>query len=523
LIAVTVSACGAAHAGAPAAAPPRVAAQRARAALLAEASLDELQAALARGDFTAEDLTTAALERIDALDRKGPVLSAVLATSPDAVAEARASDAARRAGAKGGPLAGIPVLVKDNIETRGLPTTAGSLALRENVPQTDAPAVARLRAAGAIIVGKTNLSEWANVRSEHSVSGWSAIGGLVKNPYALARNACGSSSGSGAAVASAMAPVALGTETSGSVVCPSSVNGLVGLKPTVGLVSRRGVVPVSHTQDTIGPMGRSVRDVAELLTVLAGTDPSDPATAEADARRVDYAAQLSDSPDALRGLRVGVLVDELGHHPATLAVFQAALQTLRGAGATVVDVPDSKIDGIGPAEETVLLTELAADLTRYLAASPPAVKTRSLKDLIQFDADHASAELAWFGQEIFEKAVASPGPSDPKYVEALAAVHEGAARRIDDLLGKHGVSLLVAPTMSPAWLSDPINGDQFDGPSATGLPAMAGYPHLTVPMGAVSGLPVGLSLIGPKWSEAALLRAGYAFERLTKARRPPPL
>ena len=482
--------------------------KQALAALTGEASIAELRTAMTKGTLTAEALTRAAISRIEAENGK---LHAVIALNPDAVKEARRVDAARKAGTDLGAMMGIPVLIKDNIETRDpVPTTAGSLALKDNVTGRDAPAVARLRAAGAIILGKTNLSEWANIRSAHSVSGWSAVGGLTGNAHDPARNACGSSSGSGAGVAADLAVIAVGTETDGSVICPSSANGVVGLKPTVGLVSRTYVVPISHSQDTPGPMGHKVADVAVLLSALAGSDPADPATAEADAHRADYAAGLE--AGYLKGVRIGVLRDRVGDQPKTAAVFETALGILRKAGAELVDIQDSKTD-VAEAEDLVLMTELKADLNAYLATTPSAVKTRTLAELIVFNQQHAAAEMAWFGQDLFEKAEKTKGLDDPDYLAARDKARGRSSARIDSLLADNRVRVLVAPSLGPAWLSDIVNGDQFGGPSSDQLPATAGYPHLTVPMGKIQGLPVGLSFIGPKWGEAELLKAGYAFEQ----------
>lgn len=488
-------------------------------ALVEEKTIPDLQAAMARGDFTAEELTRAAITRIEKLDGK---LHSVIIINPDAIRQARTVDAARKSGKSLGPLAGIPVLVKDNVETSDpMPTTAGSLALKDNLTGRDSPSVANLRAGGAVILGKTNLSEWANIRSTHSMSGWSAVGGLVANPYDLTRTACGSSSGSGAAIAANFAPVAIGTETDGSVTCPSAMNGLAGLKPTVGLVSRTHVVPISHTQDTPGPMGRSVTDIAALLTVMVGSDPADKATAEADSRKINYGAALSSA--SLNGVRVGVLRDRLGGEPKTVAVFEAALRTLTDAGAILVDIRDSSVAGLDDAEFAVLKFELKADLNAYLATTPPAVKTRTLADVIAFNRTNETTEMPFFRQEIFEMADALPGLDDPAYIAAVAKSQAISQTRLDGLLRDHDVKFLVAPTYAAAWKSDPIYGDVYNGPSATQLPAAAGYPHLTVPMGFVQGLPVGLSFIGGKWSDADLLKAGYAFEQSAKARKAPRL
>ncbi len=419
-----------------------------------------------------------------------------------------------------GALGGVPILLKDNIETRDMPTTAGSLALAANAPGRDAPLVARLRDAGAVIVGKTNLSEWANIRSSNSVSGWSAVGGLTRNPHALDRNACGSSSGSGAAVAAGLAPAAIGTETDGSITCPAAVNGIVGFKPTVGLVSRTHIVPISHSQDTAGPMTRTVEDAAIVLSVIAGTDPADPATAEADARKVDYRATLD--AGSLRGARIGVARFLTGYSPATDAVFEARLQALRDAGADLVEIADGPdMAAMGAAELTVLLTELKADLNAYLASTDPAqVKTRTLAEVIAFNRE-TPRELALFGQDLFEKADATRGLDDPAYVAACeTSLRLAGVEGIDRLLREHGVIALIAPTTGPAWTTDVVNGDHYLG-SASQLAAVAGYPHLTVPMGHVQGLPVGMSFIGAKWDDARILSLGHAFERLTRARVDP--
>ena len=481
-------------------------------------SIDDIQAAMGAYIVTSEALTRSYLARIGEMDRRGPTLRAVIAVNPNALAEARASDARRKAGKSLGPLDGVPVLVKDNIETRDQPTTAGSLALAANDTKRDAPVVARLRAAGAVILGKTNLSEWANIRSNKSMSGWSAVGGLVRNPYALDRTACGSSSGSGAAVAAGYAPVALGTETDGSVVCPSSMNGLVGLKPTLGAVSRTFVVPISHSQDTPGPMGRSVKDVAILFSAMMGSDPADTATKDADAHRVDFAAGLS--ADALKGVRVGYLRPAMSEDMGKR--FDAALEGLKAAGAVLVEVKQPPLPGLGDAEFLVLQVELKADLNSYLATTPAGVTARTLGQVIQFNTDHAAAEMPFFAQEIFVMAEKTKGLDDPDYLAARAKSLKLAGEDgIMAMLKAADVQLLVTPSYGPAWLSDPVHGDQFSGPSASRLPAISGYPHLTVPMGLVRGLPVGLSFIGPPWSEALLLRSGFAYEQQTHARVAP--
>ena len=478
----------------------------------------DLGALLARRKVTSVEATRAYLARIAAMDRQGPTLRAVIAVNPDALAQAAAADARRKAGRSLGPLDGVPVLVKDNIETADpLPTTAGSLALAANLSRRDAPVVARLRAAGAVILAKTNLSEWANIRSDKSMSGWSAIGGLVRNPYALDRTACGSSSGSGAGVAAGYAPLALGTETDGSVVCPSAMNGLVGLKPTMGLVSRTHVVPISHSQDIPGPMATTVRDAALLFSAMIGSDPSDSETINADRYRHDYTAGLSAA--TLKGQRIAVLRPAM---PAALAErFDAALAVLKRQGAVLVDVQAPDLPGLGKAETTVLQAELKADIAAYLATTPAAVKPRSLADLIAFNKANAAAEMPFFAQETFEEAQARAPLTDAAYLDARAASRQIARAALDTMLTEANASMIVTPTYGMPWLSDPVYSDQFQGPSASELPAVSGYPHLTVPMGLARGLPVGLSFIGKPFSDGDLLGAGYAYEQAAKARVAP--
>ena len=478
-------------------------------------SMGEVEADLAAGRVTASALVRAYTARIAAIDGAGPSLHAVLVLNPDAASEAEASDR-RRAGGHALPLDGVPVLVKDNIETRDrMPTTAGSLALQHNVTGRDSPLVARLRAAGAVILGKTNLSEWANMRGSRSVSGWSGVGGLTRNAFALDRSACGSSSGSGVAVSASLAAAAIGTETDGSVTCPASISGLVGLKPTVGLIPRTHIIPISATQDTAGPMTRTVTDAARLLGVIAGSDPSDPATRDADAHRTDYVAALD--AGALKGRRIGVMRFAAGYHPELDAAFDAALAVLRQAGAILVEIPSfPDLDALGADEQTVLLCELKDGLNAYLAGTPVKGQPATLSALIAFNQAHHDRELGLFGQELFLKAEATKGLDDPAYRTA----RDNARRRagpegIDRMLADGHLDALVAPTGAPAWLIDTVDGDHDMG-SASTLPAVAGYPHLTVPMALVSGLPVGLSFIGPAWSEARLLALGYSFEQANR-------
>lgn len=487
-----------------------------------EASITDLQTLMTAGKASSVDIVKAYLARIAAMDRRGPTLRSVIALNPDALTQAKALDAERKAGRLRGPLHGVPILIKDNIETAdAMATTAGSLALKDNITRRDAPVVAALRAKGAVILGKTNLSEWANIRSSHSMSGWSAIGGLVKNPYALDRTACGSSSGSAAAVAASFAAAALGTETDGSVVCPSSLNGLVGLKPSIGMVSRTHVVPISHSQDTPGPMARSVRDVATLFSAMVAPDPADPVTLTANGGAVakDYAAGLSTS--ALSGMRVGVIRPK-AMRGDLVTRFDAALQVLKEAGAVLIDVTPPKLDGLGDAEFTVLKTELKADLNSYLATTPASVKTRTLDDVIAFDKANAASEMPFFAQETFDEAAKTKGLDDPAYKAARAkSLRLAGTEGIDAMLKAANAAILVEPSYGAAWLSDPIHGDQSDGPSSSALPAIAGYPNLTVPMGLVGGLPVGLSFITGKNGEATVLGAGYAYEQRARARSAP--
>jgi len=481
-----------------------------------------LQAEMTNRRISSDVITATYLDRIRTLDDNGPQLNAVIATFPDAASQARALDRERQAGRVRGPLHGIPVLLKDNIEAKGpVATTAGSLALKDNITGRDAPLVARLREAGAVILGKTNLSEWANIRSNNSTSGWSAVGGLTKNPHSLDRNTCGSSAGSGAATAASLAPITIGTETDGSITCPAGVNGIVGFKPTVGLVSRTHIVPISHSQDTAGPMTLTVRDAALVMTVIAGSDPADPATAEADARKTDYAAALS--PDALNGKRIGVLRDRIGDRADIAALFAAALKQMTELGATVVEITDSRkgLEELGDAEFEVLMTELKADMATYLASLPSKDAPKTLADLIAFN-KASPAELKWFDQSLFELAESKGGLDSPAYVAARAkAARLAGAEGIDRLMNTHDVDLLVGVTNGPAWTSDLVNGDHYTGPSASQLPAVAGYPHLTVPMGTVAGMPVGVSLIGAKWSDAEVLAAGYAYEQASQKRVAP--
>lgn len=485
-----------------------------------EATLADLQARMRAGEIDSRQLTRAYLDRIAAIDAAGPTLRAVIELNPDAMRDAAALDAERRAGKLRGPLHGIPVLLKDNIDAVPMANSAGSLALAGNHPKTDAPLVARLRAAGAVILGKTNLSEWANFRSTHSISGWSGRGGQTRNPYALDRSPCGSSAGSGAAIAANLAAVGVGTETDGSILCPSAVNGLVGIKPTVGLVSRTGIIPISSSQDTAGPMARTVADAATLLAAMAAPDPRDPrdpATRDAAQHRADYIAALT--PGALKGARIGVLRDKTGYLPALDAAFEQAIAALRKAGAEVVDVEIPTAGQWDDAETEVLLYEFKDGLNRYLADSHAPVA--SLADLIAYNAAHADAEMPWFAQELFDMAQAKGPLTDRAYLEARAKARRLAKDEgLDAALKAQRLDALVAPTTSPAWTIDAVNGDHFTG-AGYGIAAVAGTPSITVPMGDVHGLPVGIAFMGAAWSEAKLIGYAFAFEQATHARRPP--
>lgn len=452
------------------------------------------------------------IERIRTLDDAGPMLNAVIAYDADAATTAISMTEL--------PLEGRTVLVKDNIETREWPTTAGSLALADNRTGRDAPMIANLRRAGGVVMGKTNLSEWANIRDSNSTSGWSAVGGLVRNPYAIDRNSCGSSSGSGAAVAAGFAWAAIGTETNGSITCPASVNGVVGFKPSVGVVSRTHVVPISSTQDTAGPMARSVMDAAMLLTAIAGADPADTVTTTVPNRPADYSTGLAEA--SLEGVRIGVMRGQVGDRQDLKDAFEAALADMERAGAILVDIEFEPNTEMYRDSFQVLMFELREEMGKYLSSLPGEGMPRSLADLIAFNEANAESEMRWFGQDLF---IQAEGTTDRKAYEAARknAIHLAGERTIDLLLAENDVSFLVAPTRGPAWVSDLVNGDNFNGSIGFGAPAaIAGYPHLTVPMGAIEGLPVGLSIIGAKWDDHAVLKAGAAYERARSAVLPQP-
>ena len=486
-----------------------------------EASVESLQKAMTGGSTTSVELVLQYIVRIQTLDRSGPTLRSVLEVNPDAMDIARSLDAERIAKGPRGPLHGIPVLIKDNIDTADkMKTTAGSLALLNTpTPKEDAPLVAALRKAGAVILGKTNLSEWANYRSTRSSSGWSGRGLQTKNPYALDRNPSGSSSGTGSSISSNLATVGIGTETDGSIVSPSNANGLVGFKPTVGLVSRRGIIPISHTQDTPGPMTRSVRDAALVLSAIAGVDPKDPATLMAEGRICKDYTQGFDTA-TLKGVRLGLLKTYVSRHPEVEKVVYKVLDRLREEGAILVDVELPARSPFCEAEGEVLSYEFKTDLNTYLAERGGEIRT--LKELISYNETHRDIEMPFFGQEMFLMSQARGTLKDEAYLKALETCAQGARKDgIDAYLEKYQVEALISPTSTPAWLTDHVNVTGGGGFSCSSLPAVAGYPHLTIPTGAVYGLPIGMSLIGTAWSDHRILQLGYAFEKITQARFAP--
>jgi amidase len=482
----------------------------------AETEVSDLQARMVAGELDSVTLTGAYLKRIAALDRTGPRLRAVIELNPDALKEAAERDRERRNGRLRGPLHGIPILLKDNINAAPMATSAGSLALQGFRPD-DAYLVRRLREAGAVVLGKTNLSEWANFRGNDSISGWSARGGQTRNPYRLSHSPCGSSSGSAVAVAANLASVAIGTETDGSIVCPAAINGVVGLKPTVGLVSREGIIPISFSQDTAGPMTRSVADAAAVLTAIAGRDDADPATATMPGRAVyDYTARLD--PQGLRGKRIGLLQTPLLTYRGMPPLIEQAVAELRRAGAVVVPVELPNQGAWADAERIVLLYEFKAGLERYLNTYHAPL--RSLAGLIAFNEAHKGQELGLFGQELLQEAQATPGLADPVYIRARSDARRLAGPEgIDAVLASQKLDALVAPTTGVAW---PLRstGDDFPGESYS-VAAVAGYPSLSVPMGQIDGLPAGLLFMGTAWSEPKLIEMAYAYEQRTRARRPP--
>jgi amidase len=484
------------------------------------AGIPELQQQMAAGKLGSQQLVRGFVQRIEALDQSGPRVNAILQLNPDALPIARQRDDGRKPGQRHG-LWGIPILLKANIDTGDkMPTTAGSLALLGQPAPRDATVAAKLREAGAVILGKANLSEWANFRSTRASSGWSGRGGLTRNPYVLDRSACGSSSGSGAAVAAGFVTVAIGTETNGSIICPSAANGVVGIKPTVGLVSRAGIIPISSTQDTAGPIARDVRDAAIVLSAIAGSDPRDPATVDADKHATDYTKFLD--AEALKGKRVGVVRELAGGDPQVEALLDHAIAVLRAQGATVVDnVKIPHVDEYGHAESTVLLYEFKHGVNDYLATRK-GLQVHSLADLIAFDKAHAAEEMPWFGQELFEQAEAKGPLTDKAYRDALAKLKKLAGPEgIDAAMNAEHLDALFAPAQDPAWRIDLAMGDPGGMASAYGPAAVAGYPSITVPAGFVHGLPVGVLFFGRKWSEPALIGMAYAYEQATHARRNP--
>ena len=488
---------------------------------LDEITIDALQKAFQSGQYSSHAATEKYLARIAEIDKAGPMINAVIELNPDALQIADALDQERKSKGPRGPLHGIPVLIKDNIDTSDrMQTTAGSLALAGSAAPADAFVAAQLRRAGAVILGKTNLSEWANIRSSHSTSGWSGRGGLTRNPYALDRNPCGSSSGTGAAVSANLCVAGLGTETDGSVVCPASANGLAGLKPTVGLVSRSGIVPISHSQDTAGPMARTVRDVAILLGAMAGADPQDSATADSHRKvSLDYTKFLD--PVGLKGARLGVVRKYFGFNDAVDQLMDTLIGEMKRAGAEIVDPAD--IPTIGKFDEselTVFYYELKADLAAYLARRGSS-SVKSLKDVIEFNERNREREMPYFGQDIFLKSEQKGPLSSKEYLDALALNQKlSRAEGIDFIMDKFKLDALVAPTAGPAWITDLINGDHAAGNSSSAA-AVAGYPNINVTGGYLWGLPVGVSFFGRAWSEATLLKIAYSFEQLTKARQKP--
>jgi amidase len=485
-----------------------------------EADVRQLQAAMQAGSFTSRSLVSVYLARIKAIDETGPKLNSIIELNPDAITIAAALDTERKTKGSRGPLHGIPVLLKDNIATKdAMSTSAGSIALAKVPVPRDAFIAKKLRDAGAVILGKTNLSEWANIRSTRSTSGWSSRGGLTKNPYALDRNTSGSSSGSGAAIAASLATIAVGTETDGSITSPSSVNGLVGIKPTIGLVSRDGIVPIAHSQDTAGPMARTVTDAAILLAALAGFDARDAVTKTGEDKAVDFTRFLD--ADGLKGARIGVARNFFGPNDRVHAVFEAACATMKAKGATLIDCEVPNTDKYGESELEVLLYELKADLNIYLAEFARDAKVKTLADVIAFNEKNRDKVMPYFGQELFIRADAKGPLTDKAYLDALANNHKFSREEgIDKVMRDHKLDAIAAPTGQPAWLTDFVNGDS-SGASFTSPAAVAGYPHITVPSGLVMGLPIGISFVGCAFSEPVLIRLAYAFEQATKHRRAP--
>ncbi len=494
---------------------------------LDEVTIAELQSGMASGKYTARSLARKYLDRIDEVDKHGPAINSIIELNPDALSIAADLDKERKAKGPRGPLHGIPVLIKDNIDTHDrMTTTAGSLALGGSIPLQDSSVAGRLRQAGAVILGKTNLSEWANFRSSHSTSGWSGRGGQTKNPYVLDRNPCGSSSGTGAGISANLSAIGVGTETDGSVVCPSSANSLVGIKPTVGLISRAGIVPISHNQDTAGPMCRSVTDAAILLGALAGYDPRDPSSYDTRIRgnytlaTLDFTRELKS--DGLKGARIGVHRKAFGFNDAVDKLMGDCIDIMKKRGAIIVDPADIPTQGkFDESELEVLLYEFKAGLNSYLASLGPRAPVKSLKEIIDFNEQYRDREMPYFGQDLFIKAQAKGPLTEKAYRDALAKDQRLSRREgIDFVMDKNKLDAMIAPTGGPAWTTDWINGDHFTGGYSTAS-ALAGYPHVTVPAGYVFGLPVGISFFGRAWSEPTLIKFAYSFEQATKARRAP--
>ncbi len=489
---------------------------------LDEITIPDLQDGIKSGKFTARLLVEKYSARIDEIDKHGPAVNAIIEMNPDALAIADAIDQERKSKGPRGPMHGIPVLIKDNIATADkMMTTAGSLALVGSKPPRDSFVAQRLRSAGAVILGKTNLSEWANIRCSHSTSGWSGRGGLTKNPYALDRNPCGSSSGTGAGISANLCAVGIGTETDGSIVCPSSSNGLAGIKPTVGLVSRSGIIPISHSQDGAGPMCRTVRDAATLLGALTGVDPNDPATAASAGKAYPDYTQFCD-PNGLKGARIGVARKYFGFNDAVDALMEQSLDVMKRQGATLIDPADIETLGkFDDSELLIMMYELKADLNAYLARLGPSAPVRTLKDVIDFNESNRQKEMPYFGQDLFLKAEAKGPLTEKAYLDALAKNHQLARTEgIDATMDKYHLDALVAPTGGPAWLTDLLNGDHVAGGSSNAA-AVAGYPNVNVTAGSIAGLPIGISFFGRAWSEPTLIRLAYAFEQATKARQAP--
>jgi len=489
---------------------------------LEETTIAQLQNEMLTGKLTARTLAEKYLARIEAVDKRGPAVNAVIELNPDALGIAAALDEERRTKGPRGPLHGIPILLKDNIDTADrMMTTAGSLALVGSIPAKDSFVARRLREAGAVILGKTNLSEWANFRSSHSTSGWSARGGLTRNPYALDRNPCGSSSGSAVAVSANLCTAAIGTETDGSIVCPSSNNSIVGIKPTLGLVSRAGIIPIAHSQDTAGPMARTVADAAILLGALTGVDPRDPVTRESTGKALtDYTKFLD--PNGLRGARLGIARKFFGFHGQVDKLMEAAIAAMKQLGAIIIDPADIPTTGkFDDSEFEVLLYEFKADLNAYLQSLGPSAPVKSLQEIIAFNEKHREQEMPFFGQDIFIKAEAKGPLTDSAYRKALAQNQRLARKEgIDAVMKQHQLDAMIAPTGGPTWTTDLVNGDHFTGGFSSAA-AVAGYPHITVPAGYVYGLPVGISFFGRAYSEPVLIKLAYTFEQATKHRRPP--